>query len=331
MSSPNQINLDQTQELVSLLQNTEMLKQELSKRVYDTKPVDTISAAKAGGSTSPVAKAGEEVPSLPLPSKSQPKDGLDDPGNLSLVAILGRMLVLLAQSNSTFYSIEWEQGTQMMELSLQMAPIEKDATIQSATLQSEQIMQDAKKEYTMGGFAIAGAGVTLVAGVAGGIKGAAELNKANAEAEALAGKAASDAAAGGLKDALGNPLLEETAAEGASRAASATGGIAKKSFFDMVKFLDEAMRASSMGQVIQGIGNIPAGAIDSTKAAYRLAQGEQDAIVKLGDMLSQYYNQGFNRTSELTQSANQNFNSNIQTFESIIGNYLSGIQKLYQG
>ncbi|NGX54959.1 MAG: hypothetical protein KR126chlam2_00580 [Chlamydiae bacterium] len=331
MSSPNNISLDQTQELVSLLQSQSVLKQELSKRVYDNKIVDTISAAKTGGSVPPVAKAGEKVPPLPLPSKSQSGDGLDDPGNLSLVAILGRMLVLLAQSNSTFYSIEWKEGTQMMQLSLQMAPVLKDATIQSAKLQSEQMLQEAGKEKTQGWFAVVGAVATLGAGVVG-LNAASEGSGSGAVTgtDVNAAGAAGAAGAASAESALGEGL-RTTASGETSALASAAGGAAKTTFLNLAKFLQKAMDAAMFGNIIQTIGNVPAGGFDSRSAALRAKQGEQDAIVKLGDMLSQYYNQGFNRTSEMTQSANQNFNSNVQTFESIIANVLSGVQKLYQG
>lgn len=323
------------------------------KKNHEIKKNDSLGVApKKPANTSELATV--QALRLPAPALNQNRAQnifAYEASDVSLVAILGEALSAQARSSSTLYSSFFQQATQSMQASASLIDPTVNAVEQNWQQQAAATSADATKSEGDGWINLGFGAVTLGVGLYGAYDEratsakAAEnetedteaAKKAAQNAEKAAAKAASpveDAAASRPEAAAANNAANN-AARAESRAAKVlvkkgdeasnlektikSGGkkitsIAKCVY---VGFTKAASSAATFQMLATGIAGVSVdNKQESIKASAQLNAGKFDAASKEGEMYSQYYTQGFNRTEDLRQGTQQNLDLSVNILKS---------------
>lgn len=345
MGNQNQITTDQTLSLLSSINYEIMATEQRDDQNIKISSQKTVDAMTVAGATQPKksdVSGTEAAPQLPAPSDGGLGGGVPGSGS-NIAAIIGAILILQAQASSNFYSLEWNQGTQMMGYEIELAPVISNATIASANFDAAATKAMASGELASG--IISGAGAVLAIGlcatsVISEFNEAANAGKTVAEDATKTGANLADNALNSSEDVemngMGNPKTLSDAADDVGSKFSAGANAAKNTFGQALQKGLKAMSSNAVMGGVQGINMVAQCGTGIEKFYYggkqavaQAASGQSNATSKVADQLTKFFDQGYNRTSELNQGTTQALSSTVSTIETIFSVALQGTQKLY--
>lgn len=306
---------------------------ERSQRVEETQKRDTSSPAQSL-SKLPVQgngkRLGSSKPNLPAPESpeaqyKQEEAALGGDDQTSIIAIIGAVLALQAKSNSNFWSTMWEQATASMNLSIALAPTIANAVKDNWNAQAQATEQEANQATGDGWFAVGATTLSVLMGGYGAWKAGGE-EAAGAADDAGLTKTPNDAASSStLASADAENQLNQAVKETDT---TTTGQIkrwglgVKANLGKGTKGLFTALeKTAGYGQAFmassQGMAQLTIDAPAKTEIAIQQrAAGAADALSKVSEQYSQYYNQNFSREEDLRQGSSQNIDFILNVLKS---------------
>lgn len=261
-----------------------------------------------------------------------------DADNISVIALLARVLCLQAKSNTAVWQVLFKQSGEYQQMSLQMAQAQANSTqsqweeqSQATKAQADMSKEDGKIDLSFFAFSCVAGALDPAAG-----EGAGEEESADETLGRDQTQAAERAAAG---------QSEQAAEQGASQAAqnaenSAASGLKKvgrgflkasKGFLKIMGKLGGGIKYAQFFQMAsQGIKGLWIdGPKLAEKAAHEGAAGVAAATAQVAQGYSEYNNQSFSRTEEIRQGAGQNVEYAMNVYKSASDSITQAVSAMY--
>lgn len=308
-------------------------------------------------------KEKELYPLLPEPTTAfsglgDKRDSAQDYAMTSTIAIIGEVLILLAKTNSNFWSTMWKQSSESMMAQIQMAPVIADAVESAYKEQSEATKTNASQAMTtaiinfgaFAGTAVMGTMMTMkmpkegLEEAAVGAKEEALEGAAGAATPSDAELLGEEGAAGAPRpsaEALGNqqqlanstPKLNwKSPVQAAKRFFKNHGGAFSRGSNTVAKWLQNSGQAATIvGMASQGSEAVNTNINQGIVANHQAAEGQQQALSKQGEQVAQFFGQSFGRSEDVRQGAQQAIDYAMNILKSAADGMTQAVASMFRG
>ena len=321
------------------------------------KDVILVSEVETGQAPTPTTGAKPRLPTPGFNWKAFEGSEENQPG---LIAIMGAVLALQAKTNSTFWSLVWNQATTSMMTQVKFAPIIGDAIKAQYNAQSLATQAQADQSWWDGAINLGGFAMAMVGGFISQWKAEDPID----EIDDAKPKIVQDE----IDDPLGNSpeteqlqevnennepidengdVIEENQEqnidkniqktdsnlERAKQTLAKVGSGAKKTMKFLTGFLGKGMQhAMGMQMLTQGItGFFIDSKYQSKISIFQGEQGQADALSQEAQSYAQFYGQDYQRMEELRQGSGQQIDSAMNILQQAANTITQTVTSMFRG
>lgn len=270
------------------------------------------------------------APSLPKPSASGFSEASDQ---MSLIAIIAKVLILQSKMSSLYWKNLYMQASQNMKAEVEFAPVIGAATKANWDAQARATAAEAEQSKQDGIISLCMFGATVIT------TGMQEFKSWKDEPDTAAVKYTKESPIS--EEEEGTEL--ETADEMTNSEKQTFGsnakkdvGQAKSKLPSLMRRLAEALSKAQGAAMMWGmLGQGITGLVNSQQLVKKeKAQGDAgvaDALAKMCEQYAQYYGQAFSRTEDLRQGAQQAIDYAMNILKSAADNLTQAVVGMFRG